>query len=539
MEKIKELSKLLVKLDKNYRLGLPEIVSDIEYDSLCQEYRNLYSKLYNKEKKYISIPKWENDFSSLLSTYEKEEITSFVEKTKKKIKSNVDFIVQPKIDGISVTLIYINHTLFKVFTRGNKKDITDIFLINNLVPEKIEYENLELRGELCIKKDVYNRYINHTSTSFVSARNLVAGMLARKKIHLDIELDLIIFEEKSQVFDNEISLKKLKEFKIISSHIYTNSLDLDKDYEFPEEKSYNCDGLVVKIDSKDLQNQLGHTSTYPRWSIAKKSMSQEIFSEILDIELTVGKTGKISVIGIIKEKKIFERKINKILLHNLNLFKKYKMKKYDKVFFTFKGDSVCVFKRHESCGNENLEIPDLCPFCKSKITTIGKLDYCINDLCKEKLSSSIQKSAKVFNLDKIGKKVSKMFVDKGYKNIYQIIMLEYEELLNMFGSKKIKTAWNIFSQLSSLGKLDIDSILKSLINSEKTVVDSFVSFLKKYNLSSLEEIHKLFLDNDPRLKELEETCGKTKSYKKIKDFFSNKENTKFIQYFSKQVKKDL
>ena len=408
---------------------------------------------------------------------------------------DIEFVCEPKIDGLSISLLYENGELSQALTRGNGYEgelVTENILTIDNIPKKIiDYpEYLEVRGEIFISKKDF-KYLNKEQLTknkkiFSNPRNAAAGSVRQKDSNEIRNRNLMFFAytigqvSDESFFDTQISLLKkfeywgfnvpenvklLKKIEEISS--YYNSM-----LEIREKIDYEIDGLVYKVNSFALQKRLGEMSRAPRWAIAHKLPSLIKESIIEKIDLQVGRTGTITPVARIQKVNIGGVEVSNVTLHNEDEIKRKDIRIGDTILIERAGDVIphilSVVKEKRIKTSEKYFIPKNCPACGE--ITIKKegeaARKCINIDCKaQKIESLIHFCSKNgMNIDGLGDKQIKLFFKKGILTKYSDIFKLYEkkdELINYEG----------------FGELSVKKLLTSINNSKLVNFDKFLTSL--------------------------------------------------------------
>ncbi len=487
---------------KYYILNDPD-VSDFEYDSMMQE-------LIAFEKQYPSIVTSDSPtlrvgispiegalknytrvipMLSLGNAFNESDIIEFDGRVKKLTgdMSDILYTVEPKLDGAAVELVYENGILTLSATRGNGLEgeiITPNVRTIGTVPLRLNkhsdlfFPRLEVRGEVIIDKAGFEK-LNQSRLSeklslFANPRNAAAGSLRQLDSRETAKRPLKMFAYGiSNPFDLGFSshwdvlcaLKKLG-FNI-NSHIkpkipLKKVLDLCK--EFSEKRfslNYEIDGMVIKADSIKHQKKLGATSRSPRWANAYKFKPVQATTKILDIEVSVGRTGTLTPVAILEPVDIGGVVVSRATLHNEDEIAKKDIMINDTVFVQRAGEVipeiVKVVLSKRTGGEKLFKLPELCPVCGSIV--VRRADEsavrCVNAVCKAQVKERIKHfvSKGGFDIDGFGEKLVDQLVTKGkinnFADIFELKALQLQELDRMGGKsaenllKAIKKSYNI------------------------------------------------------------------------------------------------
>ena len=570
---------ILKKYDKAYFEYDSPLISDKNYDSIKQEILDLERKhKYLKDKNSPSqkvgykpstrFRKVDHDVPmlSLSNAFSKENVTDFIKKIRNflnlKNSEQIVFSVEPKIDGISASLKYVDGVFVLGLSRGDGKtgeDITKNLKTINDIPKKIQKNNfpkiLEVRGEVYISKYDFKKM----GKNFANPRNAAGGSLRQKDYKETEKIPLKFlaygfgvaepqnFEKQSQY------LKLLKEWSFKTSPLtkLVNSIEeIDRNHNIIEEKksdiNYDLDGLVYKVDDLILQKRLGFISNSPRWAIAHKFSSEKGFSIIKKIEIQVGRTGALTPVAKINPITIGGAVVSNATLHNEDEINRKDIRIGDTVCVQRAGDVipqvlyVDLLKRDKNTKKFNF--PKKCPSCGSKtikefnintkkedaVTRCPDLKFNCREILKEKLKHFVSKNA--LNIEGLGKKVVENFWNnKLIKYPYDIFNINLNILkgLEGWGEKSIN---NLKSSINKSKEISLDRFIFSLgirhVGEEnaKVLAKHFLNAKKFINIS------KKLNDNNPKYLEslkLIDGIGNSQTVS-LKKFFSNNQNLKIV-----------
>ena len=501
----KKKTSLLKQHNKLYFNNDNPIISDAEYDSLKKEIFNLeknnnFLKKLNLNKKIVGSPP-SNKFKkikhlkpmlSLSNAFDKNDMKDFISKISNFLNikdENIEFSSEPKIDGISATLIYENGFLKQGLSRGDGvigEDILENLKTINEIPKKIKGNNVpslfEIRGEIYIgKKD-----FNNIKGNFANPRNAAGGSLRQKdsketsKIPLKYfaygfgAIEPMTFSAQSEFLEQIKSwgfsinplgktVKNLDEIE--AQHSYINSIRSSLDYDI--------DGLVYKVNDLKLQSRLGNTSNSPRWAIAYKFSAEKAVTKIRDIVIQVGRTGAITPVAKVEPVTVGGVVVSNATLHNEDEIKRKDIRIGDTVKIQRAGDvipqviSVDTSKRNQN--SKKYIFPEKCLCGATTQKEVNKSTkkedavrrclkgYECDFTAREKLKHIVSKDA--FNIDGLGKKVIDQFWDlKLIRKPSDIFTINYNKIENLEG-------W---------GKLSISNLKKAIDKSKIIELDRFI-----------------------------------------------------------------
>ena len=563
--------KLLIKYNKSYYINSAPLVSDKIYDELKNEIlslENKYNFLSNKDSPSNNVGfspsktfekfKHKEEMYSLSNAFDEKDLKNFEKKINNYLDKKItfDYSVEPKIDGVSASLTYINKKLIYGASRGDGKIgelITENLKTIKDIPQEIKNndfpDNIEIRGEVFIKKKEFEKI----KGNFANPRNAASGSLRQKnpnetkKIPLNfVAYTFGYFEDNKFRYQSEF-LKSLKKwgFKTNKQNIVLkkieNLLVFHKEFEKKRfEIDYDVDGLVYKINDLKLQQRLGFTSNAPRWAIAHKFSADSAVSEILNIEVQVGRTGALTPVAKIKPVNIGGVVVSNATLHNEDEIIRKDIRRGDIVKIERAGDVIPhvieVDKSKRKAGSKPFNFPTKCPSCGSQTEkefnkSTKKYDAvrrCTNDsydcekIAIEKMKHFISKEA--MNIDGLGKKVIEKFWNlKIITKPQDIYKIDYDRILKMDGwgtlsvknlKQSIETSKTVSLErfIFSIGIRHIGIENAKLISDYLKNISSFLKIIQDNNF-------KILLDIDG--------IGETQ-IKSIIKFFENKFNKKII-----------
>ena len=575
--KIKEL-KLHNKLyfDKNN----PKI-SDFDYDQLKKEIFDLekqYSFLDNKDSPSKNVgfkpsknflkSKHREKMLSLTNIFSKEDLDNFEKKIINYLDLNknfeIEYSVEPKIDGISASLTYKNGVLVTGVSRGDGQQgelITENLKTIKDIPHSVSSKDfpgdIDIRGEVFILNSDFEKI----KKNFANPRNAASGSLRQKnpnetkKIPLKFIAYSFGFFNKNTFLKQSDFIQSLKNwgFKISKyNKIISGTDNLFKNHQEFENKrfeiDYDIDGLVYKVNDFKLQKRLGFITNAPRWATAHKFSAKNSYSQILNINIQIGRTGALTPVAKIKPVNIGGVVVSNATLHNEDEINRKDIRIGDTVKVERAGDVIPhvieVDLKKRPKNSRKFIFPNLCPSCGSRIikdfnSQTKKYDavnrcssesYNCEKISIEKLKHFISKDA--LNIDGLGKKVIEKFWDLKFIRFPQDIFdLNFDKIENLEG-------W---------GKLSASNLKYSIENSKSITFDKFIYSLGIRHIG--QENAKILSENIKSIENLKQIdknfnfnnllnidgIGETQ-INSLKKFFSNSINRKIINELSKYIK---
>ena len=490
-KRIKELREITAYHAKKYYDDDSPEISDFEYDMLMVELRNLekeYPDLITNDsltqhvggtvKEGFEKVEHEVPLQSLQDIFDFEELYEFDERTKKALETNnVNYVVETKIDGLSVSLEYKNGEFVRGATRGNGlvgEDITENLKTIKNIPQKLKEKiDIIVRGEVFIGKKEFeemNRKREENDESlFANARNAAAGSLRQldSKITASRPLDIFIFNvQKSDTIKFTSHLESLKYlekigFNVNPVKVFCTSIkevidEINKIGENREKLSFGIDGAVVKVDDLRQREILGVTYKTPKWAIAYKYPPERKETILKDILLQVGRTGAITPMAILEPVKVAGSMISKTTLHNEDFIKEKDLKIGDTVIIQKAGDVipevVGVVKEKRTGKEKDFVMPRKCPVCGADaIREEGESAVrCIGIECPAKQYRNILHfaSREAMNIKGLGDSIVEEFLNrKMIENISDLYKLKLEDIASLKKNGK-KFAQNLIDSIN-------------------------------------------------------------------------------------------
>tara|TARA_Y100000590_G_scaffold163292_1_gene187205 strand:- start:399 stop:2441 length:2043 start_codon:yes stop_codon:yes gene_type:complete len=555
------------------------IISDKDYDYLKQEVL-LLEKKYNYLKSeyspskivgYKPLGKFNKvnhsvPMLSLSNAFSQDDVLDFFKKIRNFLnlneKEKLIFSSEPKIDGISASLKYIDGVFVLGLSRGDGKigeDITNNLKTIKNIPKIIDKRNfpkiLEVRGEVYISKSDFKKI----RKKFSNPRNAAGGSLRQKdyKETNKIPLKFIAYSfglVEPMIFEKQSDyLKLLGEWGFKTSplnKLLGNVDEIFKNHRSIEEKrteiDYDLDGLVYKLDSLKLQKRLGFVSNSPRWAIAHKFSSEKGFSKIKNIEIQVGRTGALTPVAKIEPINIAGVVVSNATLHNEDEIKRKDIRIGDTICIQRAGDVIpqvlYVDKKKRSKNIKKFNFPKKCPSCgtytvkefnsntkkKDAVTRCPDTNFTCKEILKEKLKHFVSKDA--LNIEGLGKKVVENFWNKKLiKYPYDIFNLNFKILEDFDGWGK-KSIENLKKSINKSKEISLDRFIFSLgirhIGEEnaKVLAKHFINGKNFFYIS-----RNLNINSQKYLNELESIDGIGSSQiESLRKFFSNNNNIKIV-----------
>ena len=470
---------------KNLEKEFPNL---IDKDSLTQKVGGTVKEGF--EKVVHEVP-----LQSLQDIFSFEELEEFRERVKKaeekyEIKDN-KFVVETKIDGLSVSLEYKNGEFVRGATRGNGEvgeDVTENLKTIKNIPKKLkENINIIVRGEVFIGKKEFDEMNEEREvlgeSLFANARNAAAGSLRQldSKIAASRPLDIFIFnvqkiEDKNfnSHYEELLYLEKIG-FNVNPVKIPCETIDesikaIKKIGNDREKLSFGIDGAVIKVDNLELREKMGTTAKTPRWAIAYKYPPEKKETLLKDIVCQVGRTGAITPMAILEPVKVAGSTISKTTLHNEDFIKERDLKIGDTVVIQKAGDVipevVGVNKKKRNGTERDFEMPKVCPVCGAPaVREEGEAALrCTGIECPAKSLRTIIHfaSREAMNIDGLGYKIIEQLIEKGLiSNIADIYTLTLEDVASL-KKNGTKFAQNLIDSIENSKQNDLYRLIAAL-----------------------------------------------------------------------------
>ena len=507
-----ELKKLIAHHDYLYHVKDQPTLTDYEYDQLFQE-------LLNLEKEYLDLNKSDSPSQkvggavlsafekiehrvpmlSLSNTYSIEDLVEFDARLKRFLNndSEIEYFCEPKFDGLSIELVYENGILVRALTRGDGvvgENVTENIKTIRGIPLKIHSPNppalVEIRGEVLILKNDFVE-LNQTQVEnglapFANPRNAAAGAVRQLDSRVTASRPLRIFAYalgayEGITFSTQAQIEETFESWGLPTLLSDSKLNLVQKchgihevisyYQQIEQQrsglAFDIDGVVIKVNSLHLQNELGMIARSPRWASAAKFKPEQSETIIEDILIQVGRTGALTPVAVMKPVKVGGVTVTNATLHNQDEINRKDVRIGDSVIIQRAGDvipevvSVVLSKR--PANSIPFLIPLQCPVClsqtsKSEEETVSR---CTNQLCPAIVKESLKHfvSRRAMNMDKIGDRLIETLVEQKLIHTFSdLFKLQKEDLL----------------KLERQGEKSTDNIIKSIQGSRKASLSRLI-----------------------------------------------------------------
>ena len=525
------------------------IISDMEYDFLIRELKELEQKYpelleYNKNGENSPTEKIGGTASekfskvrhrvpmlSLSNTYNISEIEDFDKRIKKIILSEnvkehskeLEYILELKLDGLSISLIYENGVLIQAVTRGDGQigeDVTENIMEIKTIPKKLKKNvSLEVRGEIILPISSFNRINQEREDDgedvFANPRNAASGTIRQldKTIvaerGLDCYLYYLVNAENYGINTHLESIEYIEKLGFKTTKIFEKYTDfkeleksIDKWHNDRKKLDYETDGLVIKVNNFALYETLGYTTKSPRWAIAYKFPAEQVKTKLMDVTFQVGRTGVITPVAELEAVNLSGSVVKRASLHNFDEIRRKDIKIGDNVIVEKAAEIIpqVVNVVFDDRTGEEIEIqePANCPVCNSELAHEEGLVAlkCHNPLCPEKVKRQIAYfvSRDAMNISGLGDKIVEKFIELGkIKTIVDIYSLkEYREELENLEKMGQKSVDNLINNIEASKNRDFSKVLYAL---GIPFVGKFNANLLTKNFKNIENLKNQSIEN--------------------------------------------
>ncbi len=453
------------------------IASDEEYDKLYHEILD-YEKAHPKEvaedsptKRVGGVIRDEffkaehiKQMWSMEDVFSKEEVEEWLARVEKNV-GKCEYFCEPKFDGASMNLLYEKGRLIRAITRGDGvigEDVTDNIRTIRSVPLSIGYQDLiEIRGEVVIRKDDFDAInqerLKNGEPLFANPRNAAAGSLRQLDSSITAKRRLVFYPW--GIGENTLHYARLSQkmdfvhaLGFLNPPYMQECKDIEEIERFyqqliglRDEIPMMMDGMVIKVDEVNKQEELGYTVKYPKWMCAYKFPAIEKVTKIKGITLQVGRTGVVTPVAEVESVEIEGVKVNRATLHNFDEIERKDIRIGDSVIIIRSGDVIPkiikVLTDRRDGSEKAVNRPILCPTCHSELLDEGALIKCQNLHCPARIINSIIHFAKkgCMNIDGLGSKIVELLVKENIiKDILGLYFIKAEDLMGLEGFKEKK-----------------------------------------------------------------------------------------------------
>lgn len=559
MQRIEELTEIIEKHNHSYYVMDNPTVSDYEYDMLMQELKGLEAEypefvLPSSPTQRVggeALSKFEKvthkvQMGSLQDVFSFEQLEEFVTRCRNTVE-NPSFIVEPKIDGLSVSLEYENGILKRGSTRGDGfvgEDVTANLKTVGSIPLKIKNapEFLEVRGEVYMPKEKFLKLVEQQELKdeqpFKNPRNAAAGSLRQKnsKITAKRGLDIFVFNiqqiEGKEITSHKQSLDYIKSLglKVIPSYVEcTTYSEIEQEIQridrIRNKLSYDIDGIVIKVDSFKQRETLGSSSKVPKWAIAYKFPPEEKETTLRNIEINVGRTGAITPVAVFDPVILAGTSVSRAVLHNQDFITQKDIRIGDKIIIRKAGEIIPEVVKSVSHveNSEPFILPAKCPVCGTESVRYEDeaVLRCPNPDCPAQLLKSIIHFASkgAMDIDGMGDAIVKALVENNLvKSVADIYTLKAGQI----------------ASLERLGEKSAENLINAIEKSKSRPLDKVIFALGIRNIGQASA--KLLCEKFPSIEKI--MSATAEEIEEI-DGFGKVMSENVAKAFSEQHRKDL
>lgn len=562
-ERIKELSNLLEYHSKKYYVEDNPEISDYEYDMMLRELENLEEKhpeylsplsptqrVGGKALDHFEQVQHQVPMESLQDAFSESEIYDFDRRVSEAI-SGYSYAVEHKIDGLSVSLEYVNGEFVRGSTRGDGvvgEDVTQNLKTIKSIPlkltEKIPF--LEVRGEVYISKENF-RKINEKreeaeEPTFANPRNAAAGSLRQldPKIAASRMMDIFVFniqQIEGAVIQNHVEglkfLKKLGFKTILNEETFPDIKSaFERVISIGEERGslpFDIDGAVIKVNDLSMREKLGSTSKFPRWAIAYKYPPEQKETKLLDILVQVGRTGAITPLAVLEPVHVAGTTVSRATLHNQDYIDEKDIRIGDFVIVQKAGDiipEILEVKKEKRTGDERIfKMPDKCPACGAMvIREEGEAAFrCTGASCPAQIMRNIIHfvSRNAMDIDGLGPAIIEQLLDRNMiKNAADLYYIKASNIEDMDKMGK-KSAENLINALEKSKENSLSRLITAL--GIRFIGEKASKLIAKY-AKNMDKLITLTKEELTSIDEIGETMAES-----VVDYFKEPQNLELIE----------
>ena len=560
-EEISKLVSLLNKYSYDYYVEDNPQISDTEYDTLYKQLEKLEENhpeyiLENSPTQRVGdrvLDEFEKithkvPMLSLSNTFSTEDLRDFDARVSKLVPGhNVEYICELKIDGLAISIKYENGRLVSAATRGDGsvgEDVTENIKTIFSIPKVLkDNRTFEVRGEVYLPRKSFELLNSERESNnevlFANPRNAAAGSLRQldSKITAKRRLSAFIYSivGDDSIISQENALNTAKEYNLPVNPNFKLCKNIDEviDYinywtEHKKNLPYDIDGIVIKVNSYSTQEEVGYTQKSPRWATAYKFPEEELATKLLDVELSVGRTGIITPVAILDPIVISGSTVSKASLHNKDIIEELDIHIGDMVVVKKAGEIipkvVRVIRELRTEGSTKYTMPNTCPSCGQQTYTKENDPFtrCKNPDCPDQNIRRIIHFASrdALNIEGLGDKVVTTLYEKGIiAHTIDLFSLEREKLIS----------------LDRMGEKSVDNLLSAIENSKQSSLDKVIFALGILNVGkkagkilaekylNLSNLMNATLDELVNLDDVGQITAES-----ILDYLSDENNIKFI-----------
>ena len=502
-KEIKRLREEIERYNYYYYSKNESLISDVEYDKLLKnleklekenpQFANELSPSVNvgsslKDTKFEKVTH-KSPMLSLSNSYNIGDIEDFMKRAEKIIlqersgKTKIDYVLEVKLDGLSISVTYEKGKLVKAVTRGDGiigEDVTENVMQIKSVPKFLkENIDIEVRGEIVLPiskfHELNKKRMEEGEEIFANPRNAASGTLRQidaeivKERGLDCYFYFIVDSEKYNLSTHKEALEYIEKLGLKTTgigEVVESAEELEKRIEFwgtkREKLDYETDGMVIKVNSLELWNILGSTTKSPRWAIAYKFPAKQVSTKLLDITWQVGRTGKVTPVAELEEVEVSGSRVKRASLHNFDEIERKDIRIGDRVIIEKAAEiipQVVKSIKEVRTGEEKIVVPPgNCPICNSVLEKEeGLVDLkCVNKHCMGKVQGKIEYfvSRDGMNIIGLGERIIERFLELGF----------IKDITDIYNLKNFRQD---ITGLEKMGEKSVENLLNSIEESKK------------------------------------------------------------------------
>ncbi|MDD5571109.1 MAG: NAD-dependent DNA ligase LigA [Bacteroidales bacterium] len=572
-EKIEEHNRLY------YNLAKP-VISDYEFDMLMKELIELEKEFpeyaqsdspthrvgggITKEFKQVAH---KYPMLSLGNTYSEDDLKDFDERVKKAIGNDFEYVCELKFDGVAIGLTYKNGKLFQAVTRGDGEsgdDVTVNIRTIKSIPLKLKGDGFpaefEIRGEIIMPRKSFEKINDEREETgellFANPRNAAAGSIKMQDSSEVAKrgLDCFLYHMLSEnlPFDSHYeNLRKAREWGFKVSDYMVKCKDINGVFSYislwnekRKDLPFDIDGVVIKVNSYKLQEQLGFTAKSPRWAISYKFKAEEVLTKLISIDFQVGRTGAITPVANLEPVQLAGSVVRRATLHNADVIEKLGVRTGDMVYVEKGGDVIPKITGIEISKRPANSVPvkyiEKCPECNTPLVRKENESnhYCPNEEnCPPQIKGKLEHfiCRKAMNIESLGEGKIEMLYDNGIVNNFaDLYDLTYDKLIGL--EKVFKATENKKEKKLSFKEKTVENILKGVENSKKVTFERVLyaigiryvgeNIAKKlaFYFKNIDNIAKATFDELIEVEEIGDKIAES-----VINYFRNKNNVKIIE----------
>jgi DNA ligase (NAD+) len=554
-----------------YVLDNPEL-TDAQFDKLMNELKRLEAehpelitpdsptqRVGGKPREGFVKAKHSSPMLSLDNAYSEDELRDWERRVQELSgRTDLEYMCELKLDGMSLALVYRDGGLERGITRGDGsigEDVTLNVRTVRSIPLVISKDKLknagipadfEVRGEMLMPLAAFRKLNEERErqglATFANPRNFTAGTVRQLEPSITAQRRMDYFayfllKDGQTYFDrqsNTMDAMEMAGFKVNPNRKLAKNLDevwkFIQSWEAKRDSlAYEIDGIVIKVDKTSWQRELGFTGKAPRWAIAYKFAARGAVTQIEDIVPQVGRTGKLTPVAWLKPVPIGGTTVSRATLHNMDFIDQLGVKIGDWVEVERGGDVIpkvvkVVEDKDHPRGHKRFEMPEHCPVCRGNVVrTPGEADHrCVNANCPAKLQGTILHFASrhVMNIDGLGEALVNQLTERGLvKNVSDLYKLTKEDLLHLERMGE-KSADNVLSEIEASKKLPLERVIYGL--GIRMVGERTAQFLAEH-FGSLDAIMKASAEDLEEVNEVGPRIAES-----IVEFFGDEHNRKLV-----------